>query len=132
MATLTRSLGALGSGRPAPIRLTLDIFQQLGHWVNTTGNLCAINMCFAAAHARPPEVTRDIRTEIFFRPRHSGNSLAFDSPEMDRNPFQTIQFSGSEKRWQNGGVTDERPSWTSFSTSFVRRWPNSLLTYKPP
>ena len=98
IVTSTRSLGAPGSGRPAPIRLTLVIAQQLGHWVSTTGNSCAISMFFAAAHARPPEVTRDVLTEIFSRPRRSGNSPAFDWPNLDRNPFQTIHFSGSQIR----------------------------------
>ena len=89
IATLTRSLEAPGSGRRVPIRPIRVIFQPLGSWGSTTESSCAINMFFAAAHARPPGVTRDILTEIFFRPKRSGNSRAFDSPKPGRNPFRT-------------------------------------------
>jgi len=92
-AILTRSLGALGNGHLAPIRLTLVIFQSLEHSESTTGNSCAISTFFAAVHARPLEVTLDARTEIFFRPRRSGNSLAFASPNPDKNRFRTILYS---------------------------------------
>jgi len=97
IATLTHSLGAPGSGRLALMRPILVIFQQLGHWESTTVNSCVINMFCVEAHARPPEVTRDTRIEIFFRPRRSGNSLAFASPKPDSNCCRTIFYSLVEK-----------------------------------